>query len=247
MVGNITLLTLQVLNHSRGVFEKKLTPVSPPYSFTLNENFTLSLSLAGPFTSAPKHHVVVLESGIYSVSVPFIFKSPALTASLPPVKLRKLYKHSGTYNLRIMVSDRSLQAPLLWHAGIVAYEANGEVVDNFTDVEWDFEPPPKTPGRFLTQVFSLLMFVPFGILLILLLINGVNCGYFPNSFFGAIVSLSFVAGLGAFFAFFVYFWKYVTFEDMFKYLLVILPGLGILLRGALGGRAKMVAKYARST
>jgi hypothetical protein len=40
----------------------------------------------------------------------------------------------------------------------------------------------------------------------------------------------------------VYFWRFVTFEEMFKYLLVIVPVLGILLRGALGARAKMAAR-----
>jgi hypothetical protein len=243
---SVTGLTLEVRNSTHGILQKKLSLNASPFSFELDENHTLSLTVASTFTSAPKHHVVALESGPYSVSTVLNFKGGALSIALTSAKLRKLYKHSGKYNLRLAIADPLLEAPILWHVAVVDYIALGEVVDNFTDVEWDFTPPPKTPNPLLTTIFTYLMFVPLVVLLGLLLANGVNCGYFPRSFFDAIVSLAFVAGLGAFFAFFVYFWRYVTFEEMFKYLLGIVPLLGILLRGALGGRAKMAARYRRN-
>jgi hypothetical protein len=247
MVASITLLTLEVLNQSQRILSHKLNPGAPAFPFSLNENHTLALYLKSNFSSSPKHAIMAIESGVYSVTYPFVFKDRILSIVLAPPKLRKLHKHSGKYNLRIVVSDSLMAQPVIWHAGIVGYEANGEVVDNFTDVEWDFTPPPKTPNPMLTEVFTWLTLVPFVILLVLLLVNGVNCGYFPRGFVDAIFSLAFVAALGAFFAFFLYFWKYLTFEDMCKCLLGIAPVLGILLRGALGARAKMVAKDAKSS
>ena len=141
-----------------------------------------------------------------------------------------------------MVSDESMDSPLFWNVAKVNFVANGEVFDNFTDVEWDFQPPKQTPKVIVTQVFNILMFVPFLILVVLLLINGINCGYFPRNFFYAILSLAFVVAFGGFLAFFVYFWKYIHFEDMIKYTFIALLILGVLLHFALIGRNKEVQK-----
>jgi hypothetical protein len=238
----ISKLSIQILDGSKTVSEADLAPPERT-SLALNENLTLQLVLATTFRAAPKHQVCVLESGVYSVSSPFSFKERKLSLALHPSKLRKLYKHAAVYNLRIAISDSALSEPFLWEVGTINYETWGEVFDNFSDVEWDFQPDPKTPNALLTFVFTLVMFVPFGVFLLLLLLNGVNCGYFPRSPFDAIVSLAFVIGLGGFFGFFVYFWKFVTFEEMCKDLLVIVPVLGLLLRGALVGRAKMEASH----
>jgi hypothetical protein len=238
-------LHIQVAGAPTSTVDRKLM-VGENFSFTLNENWTLSLDLTTTFPTSPQHHVVSLSSGVFSVSSPLNFKSGHLTLALTPVRLRKLYKHSAVYDLRLMVADHRLAAPLFWSVARVDYETWGEVVDNFTDTEWDFEPPPKTPSPLLTNVFSALMFVPFGLLLVLLVRNGINFGYFPRAPFDALVSLAFVAGLGAFFAFFHHFWKHVTFEKMCVYVLAFIAGLAPLLRGALKGRAKMVASDAKS-
>jgi hypothetical protein len=144
-----------------------------------------------------------------------------------------------------MVADYQLAAPLFWSVARVDYETWGEVVDNFADTEWDFEPPPKTPSPLLTKVFSTVMFIPFGLLLILLVRNGINFGDFPRAPFDALVSLALVAGLGAFFPFFHHFWKHITFEKMCVYVLAFIAALAQLLRGPLKGRAKMVARDAK--
>jgi hypothetical protein len=236
--NSISKLSIEILNNSKVVHSVKLSPPEAT-SLSLNENLTLQLALTTTFRSIPKHHVCVIESGIYSVSSPFSYKDKQLTIAFAPSKLRKLYKHAAVYNLRLAVADPSLPAPLFWNVGTIDYETWGEVFDNFTDVDWDFQPDPKTPNPFLTFVFTLVMFVPFGIFLLLLLLNGVNCGYFPRSLLDAGVSLAFVICLGGFFAFFVYFWKFLTFEEMCRDLLGIVPVLGVLLRGALVVRAKL--------
>jgi ABC-type microcin C transport system permease subunit YejB len=87
------------------------------------------------------------------------------------------------------------------------------------------------------------MFVPFAILVVMLVANGSNFGYFPRVPLDVLVSIAVVAGLGAFF---VHFWLHVTFEQMCVYVLAFVAALGSLLRGTLKGRAKMVARDARS-
>jgi hypothetical protein len=236
-------LHIHVTDGSNSILDRKIE-VGEKVSFELNENWTLSLDLTTTFLSQPRSQVVAIESGVFSVSSPLNFKNGHLTFSFTPAKLRKLYKHSDVYNLKIMVADHRLDSPLFWWVGRIDYTTWGEVVENFTDTEWDFEPPPKTPSPLLTKVFTGLMVVPFAILLLLLGVNGINFGYFPNSPIDALISLVFVAGLGFFFAFFVHFWKYVTFEKMCVYLLGFIAALGPLLRGALRGRAKMVARDA---
>ena len=239
----VSSLSLQVKGASETEFSAQLKP-GESTAFDLNENHTLQIEIATTFLAAPKSHVVSLEAGSHSVSFPFAFRQGKLSITFTQAKLKRLYKHAGVYNLRVMVADPLLARPLFWDVAKVTYVTEGEVVDNFEDVEWDFQPPVKTPNAFVVRVFTLIMIVPFAALLLLLLANGCNCGYFPHSI-EAIFSMLFVAGLAGLLAFFVYFWRYVTFEEMFKYLLVIVPVLGILLRGALVGRAKMAAKAHR--
>lgn len=238
--AKISSVSLNVLNKSQLLFSETLKPKEST-TFELNENFTLKVEVKTTFKKAPKSHVIVMECGQYSVSYPMTFRDTKLSFNFLPNKLARLYKHSEKYNLRMMIADPSLDAPLFWDLAKVDFIANGEVVDNFTDVEWDFNPPEKTPSAFVTKMFTMALLAPCALLVILLLKNGINFGYFPRNFIDAIVSLMFVAGLGGFFLFFVYFWKYVHFEDMFKYLLMIVPVLALLLRGALIGRAKMAA------
>jgi hypothetical protein len=118
----------------------------------------------------------VFESGIYSVSLSFAYKDKKLLLGLVCSNLHKLYKHPGVYNVKIAIADSSRSNPYLWDVGTPKYETWGEVFDNLTHVEWDFQPDGKTPNPFLTFVFTCVMFVPFGIFLLLLLLNGFNCG-----------------------------------------------------------------------
>lgn len=209
----------------------------------LSENETLSLTLPTKFNAAPKHTACTLELGAHSLSLPFQFSNKKeLALSFTPLKLNRLYKHSGNYSLSLLVADKQLENPFIWKVGTVNFIANNEVVDNFTDVEWDFQPPPQTPKPIITQVFSLLMLVPFFILIILLLVNGINFGYFPHNFIDAIFSLAFVVAVGAFFFYFYIFWKQIHFEDMIKSLVPISLVLGFLLRRALIGRKKMAVQ-----
>ena len=237
----LSSLSLQVVHGSDIVYQAKLN-LGEKTAFDLNENHTLRVQLETRFESAPKSHVIVFEQGTHSVSFPFNFRQGQMTFAFAPSKLKKLYKHGGPYSLRLMVADPSMEHPVFWTVADVNYITENEVVDNFTDVEWDFQPAPRTPPPLVTKVFTILMIVPFVILIFLLLVNGCNLGYFPKSFFDAIASLLFVIALGCFFVFFVYFWRALTFETMFKYLLVIVPVLGLLLRRALIGRAKMAIK-----
>ena len=238
--AQLSSLQLDVTDQTETVFTTQLKP-GETAKLDLNENHTFKLDLATTFLAAPKSHVVVFEAGAHSVSFPMSFRQGHLSIVFTPLKLRRLYKHPGLYNVRVMVADPAMERPMFWHVAVVNYITENEVVDNFTDVEWDFQPPAKTPSAFLTRLFTLIMVVPFFVLIVLLLANGLNCGYFPRSV-EALFSMLFTVALGAFFAFFVYFWRYVTFEEMFKYLLVIVPVLGLLLRGALVGRAKMAVK-----
>ncbi|KAH0786355.1 dolichyl-diphosphooligosaccharide--protein glycosyltransferase subunit 2 [Histomonas meleagridis] len=234
-------LSLTVQQGSTTV-EKKELGVGETTSFDLTENQTLSLKLQTQFKSTPKNQVCVLELGVHSVTSVFNFRNGFLTLSFTPKKLQKLYKHSGVYDLKLMINDKVLDSPFFWNIAKVNFIANNEVVDNFTDVEWDFQPPKPTPKPIITQLFTIMMIGAFVILIILLFVNGINCGYFPHNFVDAILSLAFVVSLGAFFVFFVYFWKYITFVDMLKYILCAFVVLGTLLRFALVGRNKMVQK-----
>jgi hypothetical protein len=219
--------------------EKKLN-IGENMPFGLNDNWTLSLDFAKIFQTSPKHHVVALESGVFSVSSALNFKAEYLTLALAPTRL---HKHSAVYDLRLIVADQRVAAPLFWSVARVEYETWGEFVKTFADTEWDFEPPPKTPSPLLTKVFTGLMFVPFAVLVVMLVANGINFGYFPRAPLDVLVSITFVAGLGAFF---VHFWLHVTFEQMCVYVLVFVATLGPLLRGALKRGSKMVARDARS-
>jgi hypothetical protein len=240
-VSSVSKINIQVLNKSDVVADKNIK-IDETIPLDLNENFTLSLTITTTFKSAPKYCVTTLQSGSYSVSFPMNFKDYKLTLAFTPQKLKKLYKKAATYDLEVIISDSSLDLPIFLKPAIVNYITDGEVKDNWTDVEWDFQPKPKTPQKIVVYVFSIVIFIPFAILIFLCTLNGVNFGYFPDSVIDAVLSLAFVVGLGAFLVFFVYFWKALTFEEMFKRLLVILPVLGVLLRCAMIGRAKMVAK-----
>lgn len=235
---------IRVSNGTNVLFLEKLEQEKQTH-FSMTENNTLSVTLMTKYNKAPKSHTLVLEQGIYSIASAMQFKSGNLSLALTKIKLQKLYKHSGEYTLSVLVLDNDMTKPLIWKLGTVDFQANGEVFDNFTDVEWDFQAPKPQPKEIIIKFFTLVQFAPLGIALILLLINGCNCGYFPHNFIDAIVSILFVVSLGAFFVFYVYFWKYIHFEDMLKYLCVAFLVLGVLLRGALVGRAKMVARYAK--
>lgn len=239
-------LTMKVHTGST-VAELRTLKAGETAELDLSENQTLSLALETNFAAAPKNSVAVLESGAHAVTSPFNYRSGSLTLAFTPTKLRRLYKHSGMYDLRLMVSDSAMDAPLFWSVAKVNFIANNEVVDNYTDVEWDFQPPKATPKAAVTRIFSALMFVPFLLLIVLLLANGVNCGYFPHNIFYAAMSLAFVAALGGFLAFFVYFWRYIHFEDMLRYMLGAMLILGVLLRFALVGRSKEVQKHVVQT
>ena len=235
-----------VVTHGKDQIVRQTVFPGKSFDFGITENETLSLSLRTTLKSAPKHHVVSLEHGMHTIAATMQWKNGNLEASFTPTKLKKLFKHSEDYSLNMFVADPSLGKPFSWTVGIVAFTANNEVVDNFTDVEWDFQPPHPTPSPFLTHIFNLLMLGPFGILIILLLVNGINFGYFPHNFIDAIFSMAFVACLGAFFYYFIVFWKSIHFEDMMRSLIPIVLVLGFLLRRALIGRAKMVARYAKT-
>ncbi|OHT03158.1 hypothetical protein TRFO_06832 [Tritrichomonas foetus] len=239
LIGSLTVSTQE------GKFVINSNDLEPGQTtdIELTENQTLALSLETTLKKAPKHSACTLELGMHSIASTFSYTNGKLQLKFTPLRLAKLYKHSGKYSLSILVADDQLEKPFLWNVGTVNFIANNEVVDNFTDVEWDFQPPPATPPAIITYVFTLLMFAPFALLLILLLVNGINCGYFPRNFIDAIFSLAFVGCLGAFFYYFVVFWKSIHFEDMLKSLIPISVVLGVLLRRALIGRAKMVARH----
>ena len=202
----IEALSLKIQEGSLVVQSKELQ-IGESTTFDLTENQTLSLKLQTQFKSTPKSQVCVLELGVHSVTSLFNFRNGYLTLAFTPKKLSKLYKHSGVYDLKLMINDKVLNSPFFWNIAKVNFIANNEVVDNFTDVEWDFQPPKPTPKPIITQFFTIMMVVAFVILLFLLFANGINCGYFPHNFIDAVFSLAFVASLGAFFVFFVYFWK----------------------------------------
>ncbi|EAY22711.1 hypothetical protein TVAG_476400 [Trichomonas vaginalis G3] len=208
-------------------------------SLDLTENQTLIAKLEG-LKGEAKHAFYVLEQGTYSI-VENLQSKGTYAAKLNPRALAGLYKHPGEYSLKVSITYEG-EKPIMTEIAKINFIANGEVIDNFTDVEWDFQKPHEQPGAFLVFVFEVASFVPIFILLVLLLINGCNFGYFPRNFFDAIFSITFVVAFGGFLYYFIYFWKHIHFEEMLKQLCVIFPALLILLRLALIGRAKMVAR-----
>lgn len=216
--------------------EKKGNEVA---SFNMTENQTVHATIVGPKTAA-KNAFWVLEQGTYSI-VDTLSPKTNYVAKLNPRILTGLYKHPGVYSLKVSISYEG-ETPIMKEIAKIDFIANGEVFDNFTDVEWDFQKPHAQPGRFIVHVFKLVSFAPIGVLIILLLINGCNCGYFPRNFFDAIFSITFVAAFGVFLYYFIIFWKTIHFEQMLLQLCIIFPSLLILLRLALRGRAKMAAR-----
>ena len=210
-------------------------------STVLNENQTMEILVQTTFDKKPFHSVFLMENSVYHISSPFMFRKPNLQILLNPTTLSKLYKHSGKYSMSMMVADPSLNEPFAWDFGDVEFSANGEVVDNFTDTEWDFQKEGARPKVTITLAFTGLMILPLIVLVVLLFSNKCNCGYFPRSF-DAFFTLVFIASLGALYYLFFVFWKRINFIDMLKYLCIVLPLMGISLRRALIGRAKMAAR-----
>ena len=204
------------------------------------ENQTLVFSIKTSLKTKPKDRLIAMRLGIYEISGNMEFSAPNLYFAFTPQKLARLYKHSGKYSVTALYYADDFPVPVKSDLAYVNFQANNEVFDNFTDVEWDFQPPHPRIGAFKVKIFNILACFPIVFLVILLLLNGINFGYFPRNFFDAICSLAFIFSLGSFFAFFIYFWKNIHFEDMLKYLCLIVPVLGILLRGALRGRANMI-------
>jgi hypothetical protein len=102
---------VQVIGGGNTTVEQKLT-VGENMPFGLNANWTFSLDLATTFQTSPKHSVVALESGVFLVFSALNVKAGHLTIALAPTRLRKLHKHSAVYDLRLMVADQRLAAPL---------------------------------------------------------------------------------------------------------------------------------------
>lgn len=216
-------------------------------TISCTENETLSFFISTNIKSKPSDSVISIENGIHSISSVMTHKNSQLQATFSPNQLGHLNKHSAVYSVKILIYDSGMDKPLLEEIAKLDFTATGEDVDNFTDVEWDFQPPHPKLGSFKVKIFNVLACVPFGIFILLFFLNGINFGYFPRHFFDAIFSLVFVVSLGAFFVFFIYFWRKIHFEDMIKYLCFIVPVLGLLLRRALIGRAKMVNENSNIT
>jgi len=236
----IQSLNLKVTEGGRTVFEKDIIPGNIVET-AMNESSTLTGTISGDFSKSMKYQNFALENGAYSITGSMTYRNNKLSFVINPAKLEKLYKHAGIYNLRIVIHDQSLDEPLIWTVAKIDYKAIGEDKDNFTDVEWDFQPAKKQPKEITIKVFTYATYLPLAVLVILLLKNGFNLGYFPRSL-EALPSLAFIAGFGGFLYYFIIFWKQITFEEMLLKLCMIIPILAILLRYALIGRSKMVLK-----
>ena len=210
---------------------------------TLTENQTLSVDIKSNIKQQPQTAFYVFENLSHAISGNINFKS-SLDFLIKPNQLKSLYKHAGIYSLKMTIHVKD-DDPIMREIAKVDFIANGEVVDNWTDVEWDFQEPHKDPKDKIIQSFKYVMYIPLGILILLLLLNGCNLGYFPHNPIYALFSLAFVVAFGAFLYYFLVFWREIHFEDMLKQLCVIIPVLLVLLRFALVGRAKMVDKYAQ--
>lgn len=229
---------LSVLDDDDGVVSQVMIREKSEETISLTENQTLTCKAKSSLDHAPVHAFYVLENGPYSLTGEMVFKNE-LSFRIKPKQLEQLYKHSALYSLKVSILVKD-EDPIMKEIAKVQFTANGEVRDNFTDVEWDFQEPHKQPAAIVVKSLTFAMFVPLLVLLVLLCINGCNCGYFPHNFFDAIFSLTFVGALGAFFYYFIVFWRSINFEEMLKQLCIIIPALGLLLRLALSGRAKMV-------
>ena len=230
-------VTAKVKQNGKEIYSESYLLGEKP-TITCTENQSLSFSIQTNLTTRPKNSIITMRLGVHEISGLMEFTAPNLRFQFTPQKFFELYKHSGIYTVTALYCNSP--PPVKYDLAYVNFQANNEVVDNFTDVEWDFQPPhPRISGS-KVYLFNILAFVPICFLIFLYFLNGINFDYFPNNLFDSICSLAFIISLALFFAYFIIFWKKIHFEDMLKSLCFIVPILGILLRGALRGRKRMV-------
>lgn len=203
----------------------------------ISENHTMTIRLFSDSNGANMSNYWSIFNSFYSISGLFTLSDKSMTTTIRPRGFEKLYKHSGIYNLEVMVSSSDTAS--VYDIGTIDFYANGEVMDNWTDVEWDFQVPVKQPRKSIIYLFTLLSYLPLVALIVLLSWNDFNFGYHPSTYH-AVFTDGFTILFGYLLYRFYVFWRSINFEDFIAELSMIVPILLVFLHFALKGRAMMV-------
>lgn len=135
---------------------------------------------------------------------------------------------SGKYSIDLIVGDAVIENPLSWSLGDVKLTFNDDVTppqlagqyEKKPEISHMFREPEKRPLTAVSNFFTVLVALPFLVLLVLWIKLGANVSNLPLS----LSALGFHLGLGAIFGLYgMYFWKLNMFETL-KYLgLIGLP------------------------
>lgn len=131
---------------------------------------------------------------------------------------------SGIYSIEIVVGDSSIANSFVRRVGNVnfkfTYDSRKDPVDSTkykakTEIHHLFREPEKRPAKFVSDLFTVLCFLPLIILFAMWLKIGLKLSNFCISF----SSIGFHTGLGLIFSLFLCFWLQLNMFQTIKYLI----------------------------
>lgn len=140
---------------------------------------------------------------------------------------------SGKYKMELIVGDAVIQNPFEWNIGVLSLTFAQEAAKPSKDkesmyssrpeIEHMFRVPEKRPPKAVSTAFTVLIFVPLVIMLVVWMKLGANISNFPFSLGGIIFHL----GLGAILALYVCFFISLNMFSTLK-ILALIGGLTFL-------------------
>ncbi len=132
---------------------------------------------------------------------------------------------SGKYQIHLIVGDAVISNPFSWYVGDIDLKlqasdtpAEAEVTSGpKPEIRHLFREPEKRPPASVSNLFTVLCLLPFGIMIIAWMKIGVNVSGFPFS----LSALGFHLGLGAIFVLYYYFWLELNMFTTIKFLIMI--------------------------